>query len=86
MPKVTICTTMLCPYCFMAKRLLNKKGVAFEEIDVGANPKLRDAMTDRSGGGSTVPQIFVGEAYVGGCDDLHELERSGRLDTLLNQA
>ena len=83
MPKVTIYTTMLCPYCFMAKRLLSKKGVAFDEIDVGGDPQQRQTMMERAGGRHTVPQIFVGETHVGGCDDLHELEREGKLDTLL---
>lgn len=83
MPKITIYSTMLCPYCFMAKRLLSKKGVAFEEIDVGANPGLRDEMTERAGGRYTVPQIFIGGRHVGGCDDLHALDRSGELDSLL---
>lgn len=83
MPKITIYSTMLCPYCFMAKRLLTKKGLEFEEIDVGANPGLRDEMTDRAGGRHTVPQIFIDDRHVGGCDDLHALDRSGELDTLL---
>jgi glutaredoxin 3 len=86
MPKITIYSTMLCPYCFMAKRLLTKKGVQFEEIDVGVNPGLRDEMTDRAGGRYTVPQIFIGDHHVGGCDDLHALERSGELDTLLQSS
>jgi glutaredoxin 3 len=84
MPKVTIYTTMLCPYCFMAKRLLNKKGVEFEEIDVGANPELRASMVERASGRYTVPQIFIGDTHVGGCDDLHDLERAGKLDALLH--
>ncbi|MCB1510503.1 MAG: glutaredoxin 3 [Hyphomicrobiaceae bacterium] len=86
MPKVTVYSTMLCPYCFMAKKLLNKKGVEFEEIDVGRQPELRQDMTERAGGRYTVPQIFIGDVHVGGCDDLHEAERSGRLDELLAQA
>lgn len=86
MPKVTVYSTMLCPYCFMAKRLLNKKGVAFEEIDVGANPELRDQMVERAHGRYTVPQIFIGDVHVGGCDDLHALEREGKLDELLSAA
>jgi glutaredoxin 3 len=83
MPKITIYSTMLCPYCFMAKRLLTKKGLEFEEIDVGANSGLRDEMTDRADGRHTVPQIFIDDRHVGGCDDLHALDRSGELDTLL---
>ena len=83
MPKVTIYTTQLCPYCRMAKQLLQRKGVAFDEIDVGGNPALREDMTEKAGGRYTVPQIFIGETHVGGCDDLYELDRAGRLDPLL---
>ncbi len=83
MPKVTIYSTMLCPYCFMAKKLLQKKGVAFEEIDVGRHPELRQEMMARANGRYTVPQIFIGDTHVGGCDDLHALERQGKLDALL---
>lgn len=86
MPKVTVYSTMLCPYCFMAKRLLNKKGVEFDEIDVGANPELRNEMVERAHGRYTVPQIFIGDVHVGGCDDLHALEREGKLDELLSAA
>ncbi len=82
MPKVTIYTTSICPYCMMAKRLLTKKGVAFHEIDVGRNPSLRDEMEEKSGR-YTVPQIWIGDTHVGGCDDLYALEDSGKLDPLL---
>ena len=81
-PKVVMYTTGWCPYCSRARELLNSKGVAIEEIDVDARPEARTEMMARSGR-RTVPQIFVGETHVGGCDDLHELEASGRLDTLL---
>ncbi len=67
----------------MAKRLLNAKGVAYTEIDVMAHPERRAEMTKRSGGGRTVPQIFIDGAPVGGCDELHALERRGELDALL---
>jgi glutaredoxin 3 len=67
----------------MAKRLLASKGAAFQEIDVGRSPQLRDQMRDRAGGRNTVPQIWIGEMHVGGCDDLYELDQSGRLDPLL---
>lgn len=83
MADVVIYTTMFCPYCHAAKRLLNEKGVAFEEIDVTMKPSERAAMRDRAGGRNTVPQIFIGETHVGGCDELHALERQGRLDDLL---
>ena len=81
-PKVVIYTTGWCPYCTRARELLDSKGVAFEEIDVDARPEARTEMMARSGR-HTVPQIFIGETHVGGCDDLHELDASGRLDTLL---
>lgn len=82
MPKVTIYTTSICPYCMMAKRLLTKKGVAFQEIDVGGNRALRAEMEEKSGR-HTVPQIWIGDTHVGGCDDLYALEDSGKLDPLL---
>lgn len=83
MPQVTIYTTGWCPYCHAAKALLTKKGVPFEEIGVDGKPELRQAMTARAGGRTSVPQIFIGESHVGGSDDLHALEAQGRLDTLL---
>ncbi len=83
MAKVTIYTTMLCPYCHMAKDLLKQKGAAFEEIDVNTQPGLRAQMRERAGGRNTVPQIWIGERHVGGCDDLYALDRTGELDTLL---
>jgi glutaredoxin 3 len=81
-PKIVIYSTGWCPYCTRARELLKSKGVVFEEIDVDARPEARTEMTTRSGR-RTVPQIFIGATHVGGCDDLHELEASGRLDTLL---
>ena len=81
-PKVLIYLTHWCPYCMRARQLLKSKGVDFEEIDVDAHPQARAEMVARSGR-STVPQIFIGATHVGGCDDLHALEASGRLDTLL---
>ena len=83
MRTVTIYTTKLCGYCFAAKRLLKQKGVAYEEIDVSFNAKARATMTERANGGRSVPQIFVDDHHVGGCDELHDLERRGELDTLL---
>ena len=82
MPKVTIYATQICPYCSMAKQLLAKKGVAFDEIDVGGKPALRAEMEAKSGR-HTVPQIWIGDSHVGGCDDLYDLEGDGRLDALL---
>ncbi|MGB0922186.1 MAG: glutaredoxin 3 [Alphaproteobacteria bacterium] len=83
MAETTIYTTMLCPYCHRAKSLLKKKGVAYNEIDVGMDADLRDEMTAKANGGYTVPQIFIGDTHVGGCDDLFALERAGKLDPLL---
>jgi glutaredoxin 3 len=81
-PKVVMYSTGWCPYCTRARELLKQKGVELEEVDVDARPEARTEMTARSGR-RTVPQIFIGATHVGGCDDLHELEASGRLDTLL---
>jgi glutaredoxin 3 len=83
---VTIYTTALCPYCHAAKQLLGKKGVAYHEIDVRFDPAERRRMTERAGGRYTVPQIFIGNTHVGGCDDLYALEQAGKLDGLLDGA
>ena len=83
MQRVEIYTTPWCPYCLAAKRLLQKKGVAYEETDVSRDPGLRQGMMNRAGGRHTVPQIFIGGKPVGGSDDLHALERAGKLDALL---
>ena len=83
MPPVIIYTTRFCPYCSAAKDLLKTKAIAFDEIDVTGDPKGRAAMTRRAGGRTSVPQIFVGELHVGGCDDLYDLDTSGKLDPLL---
>jgi glutaredoxin 3 len=83
MKPVEIYTTPSCPYCHAAKRLLGKKGVAYQEIDVSRDPSLRVAMQKRAKGGYTVPQIFIGGQHVGGCDDIHLLDHQGRLDPLL---
>jgi glutaredoxin 3 len=83
MPPVDIYTTRFCPYCVAAKALLKRKGVAYNEIDVGSAMDRRDEMIQRSNGRMTVPQIFVGKVHVGGNDDLQALERAGKLDPLL---
>jgi glutaredoxin 3 len=83
MARIEIYTTPTCPYCIAAKRLLTKKGVAFEEINVAGDPEGRRAMTLRAGGRATVPQIFIDDKHVGGCDDLHALDDTGGLDSLL---
>jgi glutaredoxin 3 len=82
MPNIDIYTTQWCPYCRMAKALLTRKGVAFNEIDASSS-SVRQAMIQRANGGSTVPQIFIGKVHVGGSDDLHALDYEGRLDPLL---
>lgn len=83
MVPVTIYTREDCGYCFRAKTLLTKKGVAFTEIDAGGNRALKAEMVQRSGGRTTFPQIFLGDAHIGGCDDLYALDAKGRLDALL---
>ena len=84
MAPVTIYTRQGCGYCSRAKALLTSKGVAFTEHDATGNPALRQEMIDRSNGGMTFPQIFIGDSHVGGCDDLHALDRAGKLDALLS--
>jgi glutaredoxin 3 len=81
-PRVEMYSSAWCPFCLMAKRLLGKKGITVEYHGVDGRPALRAEMEQRSGR-HTVPQIFIGGVHVGGCDDLHALERAGGLDTLL---
>lgn len=83
-PAVVMYTTGWCPYCSRARKLLESKAVAFEEFDVESQPEKRAEMQARSGR-RTVPQIFVGDQHVGGCDDLHALEDAGKLDSLLGR-
>ena len=83
MPKVEIYTGMMCGYCMRALRLLESKKIAYKEIDVSLNSKLRAEMRQRAGGRSSVPQMFIDGDHVGGCDDLYALEASGRLDDML---
>ena len=83
MKTVRIYTTPVCPYRVRAKSLLAKKGAAFEEIDIFMSEEARAEMQANSGGARTVPQIFIGDTHVGGCDDLYALEKAGKLDTLL---
>jgi len=82
-PPITLYVTGWCPYCQRAKALLDSKQLVFNEIDVDEDPKLRQEMTARSGR-RTVPQIFIGERHVGGCDDLMALESRGELDQLVS--
>lgn len=84
MVDVTIYTRMMCGYCAAAKRLLDRKGVSYTEHDASFSPELRQEMISRAHGGTTFPQIFIGDLHVGGSDDLHELDRQGKLDPLLS--
>ncbi len=83
MANVEIYTTMLCGYCSRAKSLLKRKGVEFTEIGVDMSAEKRAEMVKRSGGGRSVPQIFIGGKHIGGCDDLEMLEFDDELDSLL---
>jgi glutaredoxin 3 len=83
MPDVVIYSRSWCGYCTRAKALLASKVVTFREIEMDGNDALRDEMVARAGGRRTVPQVFIGETHVGGCDDLFRLESEGRLDALL---
>ena len=83
MPKITIYTTPFCPYCLSAKRLLAQKGASFEEIDVSGDWAAREALVEKAGGRTSVPQIWIGETHVGGSDELYALDRAGKLDAML---
>jgi glutaredoxin 3 len=83
MPSITIYTKGWCPYCSAAKRLLDDKGVAFTEIDIEKTPEARAEMIQKAKGRTTVPQIFIGDKHVGGCDDLYALDDRGQLEPLL---
>ena len=86
MNKIVIYTTPVCGYCVQAKRLLTRKGVSYEEIDVSRNPEQRRTMVQNSGGRMTVPQIFVNGDHIGDCDEIYALDKAGKLDSLLNPA
>ncbi len=83
MAKVEIYTSPLCGFCYQAKSLLNNKGVDFDEVDIIANPDRKPEMIARAMGRQTVPQIFINNAHIGGCDDLFGLDTEGKLDPLL---
>lgn len=83
MNKIDIYTKGHCPYCHRAKALLTQKAVSFNEIEIDIKPELRSAMIERANGRSTVPQIFIKDQHVGGCDDLFALEAKNQLDSLL---
>jgi glutaredoxin 3 len=84
MAKIVIYTTTICPYCVRAKQLFQRKGLSYEEIDVSRNHELRQQLVQQTRQ-RTVPQIFINEQHIGGCDDLYALERQGALDPLLAQ-
>jgi glutaredoxin 3 len=84
-PRIVMYATGWCPYCARARHLLTLKNLSFEEIDIESDPALREEMKARSGR-TSVPQIFIGATHVGGCDDLHALDRDGGLDRLLKEA
>lgn len=83
MPRIEIYTTPWCSYCLAAKRLLERKGLSYEETDVSGDSRLRQEMTQRANGRRTVPQIFIKGRHIGGSDELHALERAGKLDPLI---
>ena len=84
MQPITLYTTPVCPYCVRAKDLLKRKGrTDYNEIDITKDASFMKDMLQKSGGRKTVPQIFIGEVHVGGCDDLYALESAGKLDAML---
>jgi glutaredoxin 3 len=83
MSTITIYTKSTCPYCHAVKDLLKKKGAAYDEISVDGDRAGQMKMAVRTGGRSTVPQIFIGDKHIGGCDDLYDLDADGKLDELL---
>jgi len=83
MPKITVYSGPSCPYCVRAKQLLTKKGAAFTDYDVKADSVKFDEMLAKTGGRKTIPQIFIGDKHIGGCDDLYALDAAGKLDALL---
>jgi glutaredoxin 3 len=85
MARVEIYTRRFCSFCDAAKELLRRKGIAFTEIDTTGKPEVRARMIERAGGRSTVPQIFIGSAHIGGCDDLFALDAAGRLEQMLTR-
>lgn len=84
MPSVEIYTWRTCPFCVRAKQLLDRKGVAYTEHSVDGDEPARDAMAARGNGRRSVPQIFIADQHIGGCDELHALDRAGKLDALLS--
>jgi glutaredoxin 3 len=85
MTSVEIYTQQYCPYCYLAKELLARKGVRFREIDITGDRQMRQEMLERANGRTTVPQIFIDSTHVGGCDELYALDEAGKLDPLLQR-
>lgn len=85
MPKIEMYATGSCPYCVRARRLLDGKGVSYDEYRVDLDASLRPTMETRANGGTTVPQIFIDDRHIGGYDDMAALDRAGELDPLLGQ-
>ena len=85
MPKITIYSSWLCPFCHRAKALLKEKGAKFNEITVDMDPGARTEMRNKAGGRNTVPQIFINGQHYGGCDDLFALDAAGKLDPILGK-
>lgn len=83
MPEIIVYSGPGCPYCDRAKALLKKKGVPFQDLNIRTDPAVRDAMIAKSHGRQTIPQIFIGDQHIGGCDDLYALDAAGKLDPLL---
>ena len=86
MAKIEIYTSIMCPYCSRAVGLLQSKNISFEQIDVSVSGTLRQTMRSRAGGLKSVPQIFINDEHIGGCDDLIALESAGHLDELLKRS
>ncbi len=86
MAKIEIYTTMACPYCMRAVQLLSAKSVSFEEVDITLSSTKRQTMSGRANGQTSVPQIFINNHHIGGCDDLFKLDQAGHLDKLLSMA
>jgi glutaredoxin 3 len=85
MSKIVIYTTNICPYCVRAKNLLKSKNLSYDEIDVTNDPAARESLIKKANGRRTVPQIFIDDKHIGGCDDLIELDNSGQLNKLVNK-
>ncbi len=83
MNTILIYTTNSCPYCIKAKQLLDNKGINYTEHRIDKNPELLDEVVTKSGGRTTVPQIFINDRHIGGCDDLYELDKKNKLDSIL---